>query len=869
MVNTRAKVRKIQNIINLWFSEAAMADSNHLPTESGALIGSNDDLLIEILRRLPVTSVLRFKSVSKHWRSVLSHRRFTLLYNNESSSPGLFALNLYIPFDIENRSTPGFRYLDFFPERCGVRIVQSCNGLLLCCSYRGDERVRKYYVFNPTTKQFAVIPSVLGGMAVRESIYFMGLAFHQTDCVHYKLVCFHRANHGFHGTKPDDVFNIQIYSSDTGKWKISDALFTLSTPYYASFNYIVYWNQAIYWAPCCVNPLYFKLDTEELQSLPLPLPIASDEGYESGDCPLYFGESRGHLHLVETADRSSNFLHLNVYEMLSDHSGWFLKYRVELDELSESYPEMILNNLDPSSRAYYHFEVFDVVRGEEEDEIFMVIRIPKKIIRYNVADKSFKQISDRTYLYGLTGTSEVHSYVESLAKLPRQSFFCSHQLPQQSFTIKKEHLKYPLRLSILKPLQKAKMVNTRTKLQKINNSMKLCLSEAAMADSDQLATKSGHLIGSNDDLLMEILLRLPVTSVLRFKSVSKHWRSLLSHRNFTLLYKTASNSPGLFVRNLYIPFDVDRPHTPPFRNLDFYPDLCGIRIVQSCNGLLLCCSKRGHERARKYYVFNPTTKQFALIPSVPGGMDVRKTIRFMGLAFHQTDCAHYKVICIHVVKPDDLFKIQVYSSDTGKWKISDQSFSAPYYTPLRCGVFVNQAIYWAPSSANPCYFKIDTQELQSLPLPVPVASFGGYQGGALPLYFGESRGHLHLVERANRSDNSHLQLNVYEMLNDHSGWFLKYRVELDEFVNAYPEMINSYQDPSSPRYYEFEVFDVVRGKEDDETFVVIKVPGKIIRYNIVDKSFKRLFDLINVHDISYGRIGHLDVHRYIENLASF
>ncbi|KAL4557170.1 hypothetical protein LXL04_035342 [Taraxacum kok-saghyz] len=414
MVNTRAKVRKIQNIINLWFSEAAMADSNHLATESGALIGSNDDLLIEILRRLPVTSVLRFKTVSKHWRWLLSHRRFTLLYKNASNSPGLFARNLYIPFDDDNRSPPPFRDLDFYPDRCGIRIMQSCNGLLLCCSHRGDERVRKYYVFNPTTKQFAVIPSVLGGMAVRESICFMGLAFHQTDCVNYKLVCFHRDKPWSHPRKLDDVFKIQIYSSDTGKWKISDASFSLSAPYYASFNYIVYWNEAIHWAPCCVNPLYFKIDREELQSLPLPTQVASFAYYEDGDIPLYFGESRGHLHLVETSDRSESHLHLNLYEMLNDHSGWVLKYRVELDELINAYPEMIGNRLDPSNPQYYEFEVFDVVRGEEEDETFMVIRIPGRIIRYNVADKSFKQISDQIYLYGRIGDVLVHRYIESL-----------------------------------------------------------------------------------------------------------------------------------------------------------------------------------------------------------------------------------------------------------------------------------------------------------------------------------------------------------------------------------------------------------------------------------------------------------------------
>ncbi|KAD4982819.1 hypothetical protein E3N88_19490 [Mikania micrantha] len=158
-----------------------------------------------------------------------------------------------------------------------------------------------------------------------------------------------------------------------------------------------------------------------------------------------------------------------------------------------------------------------------------------------------------------------------------------------------------------------------------------------MEDSDHQSTQSGALIGSNNDLLTEILLRLPVTSILRFKSVSKHWQWIL--------------------------------------------------IVQSCKGLLLCHIDRCSIGARKYYVYNPTTKQLSFIPSIPGGENVHETIRFMGLAFHQTDCVHYKVVCIRCIKPDDVeFQIQIYSSDTRKWNISVESFSA--HRPLLCkGVY--------------------------------------------------------------------------------------------------------------------------------------------------------------------------------------
>ncbi|KAF5761744.1 putative F-box domain-containing protein [Helianthus annuus] len=409
------------------------------------------------------------------------------------------------------------------------------------------------------------------------------------------------------------------------------------------------------------------------------------------------------------------------------------------------------------------------------------------------------------------------------------------------------------------------MVNTRAKIKKTNNTNKICFSQASTENSNHQSTQSGDLIGSNDDLLTEILLRLPVTSILRFKSVSKHWQWLLSHKPFTLLYDNLSKSPGLFVRNIYIPFNIENQSTPPVRSLDFYFDLCGIRIVQSCNGLLLCCSDRGSERSRKYYVFNPTTKQFAIIPSVPGGQNVRKTIRFMGLAFHQTDCLHYKVVCIRSVERyRELFQIHIYSSYTGKWKISSESFSADYFTPFWYGVYWNGAIHWAPSCRNPLYFKIEDEQLQTLPLPAKLASSEGYYDGAMPMYFGESRGHMHLVDTAN--GENHLHLIVYEMMSDYSGWFVKFQVELDDLPGAFPEMINSYLHPSSPYYYQFNVIDVVRGENEEDTFMVVRIPGKLIRYNVHDKSFKQIFNLTTYFSFPES---HSNVHRYTETLTSF
>ncbi|XP_076926721.1 F-box protein At5g07610-like [Bidens hawaiensis] len=367
-----------------------MEDSDN---HSGALIvGSIDDLLTEILIRLPVTSILRFKSVSKRWRLLLSHKNFTHRYdnnnNNLSKSVGLIGdYDVYVPFDVENRSPPPFRSLEFYFNRSNVIIEHSCNGLLLCSTvYNG---ALEYYVFNPTTKQLAFIPSV------PKNIRSMALAFHQNNCVHFKVVCVCTLE------TSGRLFQIQVYSSDTGKWKICIESFSTMI---SEFCYTVYWNGAIHWAPDSQSGskfLYFKLDDEQLQMLPMPpKELVSDEVFT-----MYFGESRGHLHLISShAHPEDRILILDVYEMPRDHSGWFVKYKLQLDELPD-FPVMF----------DYVSGVVDVVRGKKEEETFLVLVTPEKMMRYNVHDKSFNELYSQTN-YGLYHeTSSCHRYIVALS----------------------------------------------------------------------------------------------------------------------------------------------------------------------------------------------------------------------------------------------------------------------------------------------------------------------------------------------------------------------------------------------------------------------------------------------------------------------
>ncbi|XP_071738784.1 F-box protein At5g07610-like [Rutidosis leptorrhynchoides] len=362
MMNTEAKFNLPNKSVDGDDDRNSIADYyNHQSVE---LIGHNVDVLTKILVGLPAKSILRFKSVSKQWLSLLTHPRFTFTFDKLSRSSGLYYHELHVSFDVTSPTTPPFRSLDSCSDT-DIRIVQSCNGLLLCRYDKYHECNGYYYVFNPTTKKFASIPPVIGSPDAEILIRFMGLAYHPTECVHYKLVCILRAGH----SKLD-----QGYDEDMNR------------------IYGVYWNGAFHWAPYCRNPMYLRLDSEQLQDFPLPstLPVL-----RYGYCrkrPLYFGESHGHLHLVDTIDEN-NPSSLNVYEMLKDHSGWFIKYQLDFHELFATYPNMTL-----TYRMFYgdkfEFIVLDVIRGEEDEDTFMVVKVVDNIKRYNILDKSFKQLCE-------------------------------------------------------------------------------------------------------------------------------------------------------------------------------------------------------------------------------------------------------------------------------------------------------------------------------------------------------------------------------------------------------------------------------------------------------------------------------------------
>ncbi|KAJ4963108.1 hypothetical protein NE237_023047 [Protea cynaroides] len=376
-------------------------------------------------------------------------------------------------------------------------------------------------------------------------------------------------------------------------------------------------------------------------------------------------------------------------------------------------------------------------------------------------------------------------------------------------------------------------------------------------------------VANNDDLIMEILLWLPVKSIHRFKSVSKHWLSLISNPEFihNNYIRNRPSVSGLLLHKSsilinpefeFIPL-VDNATGAPFIPLTFVNDVAGIRIQQSCNVLLCCCSFRMMEYRKIYYIYNPTTKEYKIL-SRPSG----KNVISISLAFDPLKSPHYKAVSfLWCDTSPENYQIEIYSSETGLWRSSGDPFTASNGLLHNFPVYWNGAIHWLSMWGTSLYYNVDQERLGMMPMP-PIPDGLNERRTR---YFGESHGHLHLIEIYGPCPT---HFNIFEMENDYSRWFVKYHVNLDAATIAYPEMIQNYLDASYLNRFAFSILCVVRGKKEDDSFLVLHIPGRVLSYHLKDRSFKKLLDILPKLDDVEGSLHYISesAYQHIESLSS-
>ncbi|TXG52848.1 hypothetical protein EZV62_022017 [Acer yangbiense] len=260
------------------------------------------ELIIDILLRLPVKSLCRFKCISKKWRFLISHPLFVKWHLSRTQTLGrrirllgdsrtdLFSVELETVSGNDDKiSLLGLEFPGRQPDdtRC-LRCIDSCNGLLGIVNEDGD-----LFVYNPSTKKCNQILNSDGHSFDLLFRYGFGYAESIDD---YKLVTIYTLG------------NVYVYSVLKRSWRSIPNRFLFPEYYYKmgiSFNGAIHWAFDNLEGSCVI--VAFDLVEEKFETLPPPDTVLVEH------CRYSLGVLRGRLCLA--ADNKIGF----------DHQFWVME----------------------------------------------------------------------------------------------------------------------------------------------------------------------------------------------------------------------------------------------------------------------------------------------------------------------------------------------------------------------------------------------------------------------------------------------------------------------------------------------------------------------------------------------------------------
>ena len=340
-----------------------------------------DDLLVEILSRVPYRSLCRFRCVSTRWRAIISHPDY------RRSLPQTLAGILYRrrPAVGSSESTPvrccftdvsgtGRPLIDpsfpFLPdrEREHLDLVDSCNGLLLCHSFRNaDEGLFDYLVFNPATENWAAVPVSWGWS---NKVQTVRLGFDPAFSSHFYIFEFQLdVDDEDYDAGGGHVLGVKIYTSETGVWCHKKSAWSFEFIPQCEFK-SVFVNGVLYVIAieCVIGAVDVKGETWRI----IDFPRSEDSPFHDTG-PGFIDLSQGRLHLANDDDMVGDKLAIWVLED-KDTDEWTLKHTVY-------YKHLV-------GRKYVHFgfhEFIVVAIHPDRNMVFFVFgRHEKTLMSYDM-----------------------------------------------------------------------------------------------------------------------------------------------------------------------------------------------------------------------------------------------------------------------------------------------------------------------------------------------------------------------------------------------------------------------------------------------------------------------------------------------------
>ncbi|XVE64391.1 hypothetical protein DITRI_Ditri07aG0097300 [Diplodiscus trichospermus] len=208
--------------------------------------------------------------------------------------------------------------------------------------------------------------------------------------------------------------------------------------------------------------------------------------------------------------------------------------------------------------------------------------------------------------------------------------------------------------------------------------------------------------------ITDILSRLPVKSLTRFKSVSKNWADLTTNPAFVAVHlRRSSPDQSLLIRryntqsgsgfgiwliiNPTLNYCCHLLDIPLGESLPRFP-----KVVGSVDGLV--CLDVSPCYGSEFVLWNPGTKQFKRLdyPLVASSKSNPIWLVFVGFGFDSFN-NDYKIVRIVSFKRDgelQFVRVEVYSWKNGVWKEIEESFDLALLCGAQDGVVVDGSLNW-------------------------------------------------------------------------------------------------------------------------------------------------------------------------------
>ncbi|KAL6657791.1 hypothetical protein ACP70R_005571 [Stipagrostis hirtigluma subsp. patula] len=369
--------------------ESSTNESQHNPAAS-----LTDDLLLEILARVPYRSLCRFQCVSRSWLALCSGsdlrkklpRTLSGFFHHSKSRP---PNNRYrYSIRLTNVDGGGLPVVDpslsFLPTYAEVHLVDCCNGLLLfrCAKGTALRHIFVYAVCNPTTQNWTELPdSEMTQQALTGSSMPIYLGFDPALSSHFSVFSFVLSLHPSLDNLETSlgIKGVEIYSSETGSWtyrksgwSTNDRLFT--RPQSVFFNGILHLLTR--------DSSILTVDMAGVTWRRIPTPHRFE----------FIGLSQGYLYAVRKYyDNDSRSIWI-----LKDYGGakWGMKHTVKAQKFG-------INHLE-------HATLYTVIAIHPESSlIFLNSGIEKNLISYDMDKRTVRVICTP----GSTCVQQVFPYV--------------------------------------------------------------------------------------------------------------------------------------------------------------------------------------------------------------------------------------------------------------------------------------------------------------------------------------------------------------------------------------------------------------------------------------------------------------------------